>query len=205
LVQSEQPAGIGFGPAAIKLSNLFRMKPQTVDGAAVSGAEVTIPLNFKIGDDPMPVAPVAIKPVDPKTMALARRLVIDSDSEGMLGNMSAAIEQIKAREYAAGSAEGASNQTLALGALADSFAQVPTAAIYAKAFTEEQMTSLVAYFESPVGKLWRSKTGEVAREFRESGAAVRVQRQAEDRARRNFCAKAQCIEAGRPVAQGAKP
>lgn len=47
LVVSETPSEYGFGAAALKLSKNFRMKPQTIDGQPVEGADVRIPLTFK--------------------------------------------------------------------------------------------------------------------------------------------------------------
>lgn len=47
-VTSEEPAGYGFGNAAIGMSGLFRMKPFTVDGQAVSGAWVRIGIAFRV-------------------------------------------------------------------------------------------------------------------------------------------------------------
>lgn len=47
-VLSESPGGYGFGRAAMQLSRHFRLSPRTVDGQAVEGALVTIPLTFQL-------------------------------------------------------------------------------------------------------------------------------------------------------------
>ena len=45
-VTSEDPADMGFGDAALKMSKLFKMRPMSRDGQPVDGGTVRIPLRF---------------------------------------------------------------------------------------------------------------------------------------------------------------
>ncbi len=45
---SESPSGQGFGSATLKLAHYFKMRPQTADGKAVGGAQVDIPVSWKL-------------------------------------------------------------------------------------------------------------------------------------------------------------
>ena len=47
-IVSEDPPDMGFGDAAVRLSRLFKMRPQTRDGSPVEGASVTIPIAFRL-------------------------------------------------------------------------------------------------------------------------------------------------------------
>jgi protein TonB len=47
-VLAEDPADFGFGDAALRLAQLFKMKPRMEDGQAVEGAMVKIPIAFRI-------------------------------------------------------------------------------------------------------------------------------------------------------------
>jgi len=47
-VVSEDPSGSGFGNATVRAASRFKMRPKTVDGAAVAGARVRIPLRWTL-------------------------------------------------------------------------------------------------------------------------------------------------------------
>ena len=46
VVASEDPPGVGFGAAALKLAPIFRMRSVGRDGRPVQGAQVTVPIEF---------------------------------------------------------------------------------------------------------------------------------------------------------------
>jgi len=50
-VVKEAPKGYGFGEAAVGMASAFRMSPKRVDGQAVEGGRVTIPLVFSVPKD----------------------------------------------------------------------------------------------------------------------------------------------------------
>lgn len=47
-IVSETPDNMGFGDAAMRMSRLFQMRPQTRDGQPVSGGTVRIPIRFNL-------------------------------------------------------------------------------------------------------------------------------------------------------------
>jgi TonB family protein len=58
-VAAETPQGHGFGPAALAMSAIFLMRPMTIDGLPVGGAEVLIPIRFEGGGN-APSHPISV-------------------------------------------------------------------------------------------------------------------------------------------------
>ena len=60
-IASEDPAGVGFGDAALRTAALMRMSVWTVQGVPVDGARITLPIRF----DRPAVTPAATTPPKP--------------------------------------------------------------------------------------------------------------------------------------------
>jgi TonB family protein len=50
VVNSEEPKGLGFGAAALKISKFFQMKPKTLDGVPVGGGTFATRIRFTMSD-----------------------------------------------------------------------------------------------------------------------------------------------------------
>jgi TonB family protein len=55
-LERETPAGHGYGGAALAMTQLFLMRPMTLDGLPVGGGQVSIPINFASGVAPTPTS-----------------------------------------------------------------------------------------------------------------------------------------------------
>jgi TonB family protein len=51
-VARENPADLGFGPAAVAIAGVMQMNPWTDDGRPVDGARIRLPINFTQADEP---------------------------------------------------------------------------------------------------------------------------------------------------------
>ena len=57
-VSREDPVGLGFGPAAVRVAEVMQMSPWTEDGRPVDGARIKLPIRFEKTPD-TPAAPAA--------------------------------------------------------------------------------------------------------------------------------------------------
>jgi TonB family protein len=162
-IVSEKPTGLGFGEAAIKMAPEFKMRPETLDGAPVSGASVTIPINFAASVSP--AAPPSLSPStegldapSPRALALGRRLAtatITGDQTAI--TLRSSIEKMRANLATAGASP---EQRLAVDSLEQAtLAVLPSlteryAQFFARSLSERELMQTLVFMESPAGRSW---------------------------------------------------
>jgi TonB family protein len=199
---SETPPGLGFGDAALKMSGLFKMKPQTVDGVPVGGATVNVPIHFALaGESLVPVAVGGEAPENdtpasepsPGALALAHRLAVATIGDGILHGL---VQQMSAMLAQQGETAETRLATEALQQAAD--ATKPDqiehlARMYASSFSEAELTQIVAFQESPAGQAWRTRMKGVGSSYM-TKLVETVRMDARDR----ICAKIRCLATAKP-------
>ena len=80
-VQSEEPAGMGFGDAALQIASVMKMNPWTNQGAPVDGMKIQLPIRLVAADD---AAAAATPPAAPARL-LSRRRPGFPDQQGVDG------------------------------------------------------------------------------------------------------------------------
>lgn len=156
-VTSEAPNDIGFGAAALRMTDRFEMRPKTLNGVPVADGTVRIPLRFIL---PAPIAPavpqVAATPVNtepsPDHLAAAERLVRARKMvDAFLGNVESEARRL---EFVGGgemSKEARETMATAMRAAVESERAGLTrslAQIYARRLSQEDLQSLAIFQES---------------------------------------------------------
>ena len=204
LVTQEQPTGLGFGDAALKISQFFRMRPMSVDGAPVAGGRINIPITFAAPPPAdVPPAPADDPPPSPKALDLARRIAaISYGPDQMQTRADQARRQIVSQLFGASLTEqeqaGIDDYAQALADSGPAWVEA-LARRYARAFTEPQLEQIAAFVESPTGAAWIALGERTDAET--TADNVRIQRGLFEDARNRFCSKYGCPTLAAPPAQ----
>ena len=191
VVQSEVPAGLGFGAAALQVVSGLHMNPATVDGAPVK-AKYTVSIRFKAPEtSKLIAASLAQLPVSDAKMALASRMInlenfrlfATQNSEAVLERENQELEW-SGRPPETQAAMDAYRQGFQ-DALADLLDRKVRKA--ATQMTEADLATAVAFLESSAGQAWltlnRSADAAEAEDF---------QSRISDAARKRYCMQVQC-------------
>lgn len=178
----ESPQDLGFGRAAVAMSPHFKMRPMTVNGQAVEGGEVRIPIRFALpavtkgplGDAPADRLPAALRYVDASRM-------VDGVAPGYergLNDPSAAVTARDSAKAAMKSAFTAHREDLR-----QAYARAAGAV-----FTGEELSAMAAFAEKPPTEVM--KNPDIAPLF--AKAAGEMRRYWIATAREQFCARNAC-------------
>jgi TonB family protein len=191
-VTSETPKGFRFGEATLKMANMFRMRPMSVDGAPVGGQRINIPVRYRLPNPPTPVpAPTsAAVAASPRGLALGRRVAAVT-TDAMMAGWTASAEKWKTYLNPLSPEE-----QLAL----DSYGQAMAAGmpkeierfgeIYAKSYTEQELTDIAKFLESPSGRAWFSRQKAMSEAMQ--AEAAQFQKTVSADARDRLCASTAC-------------
>lgn len=204
----ETPVGVGFGPAALSLAPVLKFTPKKINGVAVRGGTVNVPISFTIdghaADDP---PPSPARAVDAPTRALAERLAALLDGPHYRPNAHTAIEaaamaapvdgdaKARARLVAAFQQAYLDNGPAALNLRAEAYAQLLTA---------QQLRDTLAFFESASGQAFMTNVAGTSPVLRQAIRAEHAAIAAE--AMRIYCAEpGSCPGSATPARKSAKP
>ncbi len=153
VILSEEPAGMGFGQAAVSLRTSMKFRPKTVDGKYVPD-EVTIPVNFTLEPELLPSPPEA--PLSARQRALAQELIALLRQDEMTKRM--LEEALKTVLFEGAGTLDAEERRIISDSVNEAIARIQAkipnaiASDLVRGFTEAEFEKVVAFFKTPEGK-----------------------------------------------------
>lgn len=158
-VVTEAPKGLGFGQAALVLTDIFRFSPKKVDGRPVPGGSVQIPIRFAMPEANPPQTPPRLPAASDGARKAAARLV-DVMAQETIDSYAARTDAAITKARGAMDPATAIVVRRALVAAATAEARewaVKGAAIYSGLMTEAELESELAFVSSPAGEAVRAQ------------------------------------------------
>jgi TonB family protein len=206
-VESESPAGLGFGRATVAMADSFKMRPMSLDGAPVDGATVRVPLRFALPEEASSEAMTPTPaPRSPQALALGRRIsAVVLDQAQWTRQVEGMLTMVEESENAGGGVTDTPERRAAYGAVRGAMLAAYTglqervAATYAADLTDAELTQIALFMETPAGRAFLKQDRKLGQELNQSAFAEMPKTAAQ-----RFCAQVRCERAAAATA-AAKP
>lgn len=156
-VVSEEPAGMGFGAAAVRTAAYFRVRPASREGRPVEGS-ITIPMHWQMDAEPPAAEGPPPPPVSAASLLLARRVLeLEMVAARMQAALRPVLDQSMAQLALSDDAQSGAHvlDAFRLGLSDETTRELERQAhVLALRETTAELTATIAFLESSAGRAW---------------------------------------------------